>query len=329
MARKKKHPEHEEHVNHERWMVAYADILTLLLALFIVMFAMAAVDREKVKLFAQGAGEAFGMVTMPGQLGNFEGGDGIMANQMPAQPEQVPGSRQQERETALQEKIIPAPVEVPDKKPPIDNTAAAQREAARQAQAEAQKASLEKLKEELTIKLKEKGLLNSVEMVVDERGLVVNIVTDRVLFDTGRAELRPDGTDVLDLIAPVVKDLPNHVTVEGHTDNVPISGTFASNWELSTMRATTVLRRLQSQGVPGNRMNATGYADQRPLDSNRTDAGKARNRRVAIVVLPMVPLDGTGVQPNSQAAGSARPATAATTPASAPSPAAVPAAGGN
>ena len=183
---------------------------------------------------------------------------------------------------------------------PISNQEALNREKARQSAAEAQKASLDKLREEIAAKLKAKGLSDAVKMVVDERGLVVNIVTDKVLFDNGKADLRKDGTKVLDLIAPIIKGLPNAITVEGHTDNVPISGTYASNWELSATRATTVLRHLVADKVPAKRISAAGYADQRPLDTNQTEAGKARNRRVAIVVLPLVSLTGSGVDNSDQ-----------------------------
>jgi len=107
-----------------------------------------------------------------------------------------------------------------------------------------------------------------------------------VLFDLGEATLRPQGARVLDAIAPVLKGLPNEMVVEGHTDNLPISDTrYASNWELSTQRATTVLRHLLEDGLAPSRVAAAGYADQRPLTADPTAAGRARNRRVAIVIL--------------------------------------------
>lgn len=292
MAKRKKKEEHEAHANHERWMLSYADMLTLLLALFIVMFAISKVDQKKFEEFARGTAQSFGQadLALQGQTGSLDGTDGILKDAMAGQVEK-------------------APSDITAAEAPINNQEALQREKARQAQAEAQKASLERLKQEIAAKLKAKGLLDSVQLVVDGRGLVVNIITDRVLFDTGKAELRPDGAQVLDLIAPVIKDLPNQITVEGHTDNVPISGTFASNWELSVTRATTVLRRLVADEVPAKRVSAAGYADQRPLSSNSSTAGKARNRRVAIVVLPLVSLAGTGVDSST----AARPAAGGTT----------------
>lgn len=289
MAKKKKHEEHEGHANHERWVLSYADILTLLLALFIVMFAISKVDQKKFEEFARGTAESFGQanLALQGQQGNLSGTNGIL--------EDATG---QEAKAPSDETFADAP---------MTNQEALNREKARQAAAEAQKASLEKLRDQIAAQLKAKGLSDAVKMVVDERGLVVNIVTDKVLFDNGKADLRADGTKVLDLIAPIVEGLPNQITVEGHTDNVPISGTYPSNWELSTARATVVLRRLVAEGVPAKRLSASGYADQRPLGSNATDAGKSRNRRVAIVVLPLVSLTGTGVTPNPEATTAASP----------------------
>ena len=282
MAKKKKHEEHEGHANHERWVLSYADILTLLLALFIVMFAISKVDQKKFEEFARGTASSFGQanLALQGQTGSMDGTNGIL-----------------EDSTGQEQK---APADVPAEAAPISNQEALQREKARQAQAEAQAKALNDLKKQIESQLKAKGLSDAVKMVVDERGLVVNIVTDKVLFDNGKADLRKDGTKVLDLIAPIIKGLPNAITVEGHTDNVPISGTYASNWELSATRATTVLRQLVADKVPAKRISAAGYADQRPLDTNQTEAGKARNRRVAIVVLPLVSLTGSGVDNSDQ-----------------------------
>ena len=138
-----------------------------------------------------------------------------------------------------------------------------------------QAASMDALRARITAALKKQGLADAVQFQSKEqRGLVVNIVTDRVLFDLGEATLRPQGARVLDAIAPVLKGLPNEMVVEGHTDNLPISDTrFASNWELSTQRATTVLRHLLSRGLAPRKVAAAGYADQRPLE-----AGHQRHR---------------------------------------------------
>jgi chemotaxis protein MotB len=146
--------------------------------------------------------------------------------------------------------------------------------------------SFVKLRAEITRSLQLRGLNGSVEFDRQERGLVINVVTDKVLFDLGSADLRPQGARVLDAIGPSLAKVGNTLSVEGHTDNIPISGgAFPSNWELSTERATTVLRYLLSKRVSPRRVSAAGYADQRPLVGNDTPAHRARNRRVAIVVL--------------------------------------------
>lgn len=281
--KRKRRGEHEEggHGDSERWMISYADMLTLLLALFIVMFAISKVDQKKFEEFSQGAAQYFGEATMA-----LNGTEGILDGQPPT-PKPTPTNS--------------------IKKPDDAAKAALAREQARQNAARSELENLAKVRDRIRTELAAKGLKNAVEFRLDERGLVVNIVTDKVLFDTGKADLRKDGVRVLDVIAPSVRNLPNRVTVEGHTDNVPItSGTFASNWELSTARATTVLRRLVSDGLPAGRVSAAGYADQRPIGSNRTNAGRARNRRVAIVLLPRM-LSDSGL-----AATAATPATTAT-----------------
>jgi len=270
MARKKKVPEAEPHANHERWMLSYADILTLLLALFIVMFAISKVDQKKFEEFARGTAEGFGNVAIPGQTGNFEGGDGILKDQKPAQSEDVPTTTADDKDSMMAQQAI-------------------SREKARQAAASAEKNNLEEVKAKIAAQLKKEGLTGSVDMKVDDRGLVVNIVTDKVLFDTGKADLKPGGIKVLDAIAPALKPLPNTISVEGHTDNVPISGRFESNWYLSTARAVKVTERFHSDGISPKRVIPTGFADTRPLEPNTTDAGRARNRRVAVIVLPHLP----------------------------------------
>ena len=112
---------------------------------------------------------------------------------------------------------------------------------------------------------------------------------DPVLFDLGSADLRPEGRTVLDGMVDALLALPNHVAIEGHTDDRPIhSPVFVTNWELSTARATSVLRYLVTKGMPGNRLAAAGYADQKPIAANDTEAHRAENRRVEVVILSNV-----------------------------------------
>jgi chemotaxis protein MotB len=250
---RRRHVEEEEHENHERWLVTYADLLTVLMALFIVMFAMSVVDKTKFEKLKQGLDEYFGHGP---EL--VDGGSGLLS--------------QQEATDQVDVDVAAA-------------VAALHSERNRSAAAEKEKQDLLEAQRKILAVLKQKGLEDSVRFTIDDRGLVVTIVTDDVLFELGSADLRDAGREVLDGIGPALVPLPNPVTVEGHTDNLPIrGGRFPSNWELSTERATTVLRYLlEDHRLPAGRLSAAGYADQRPVASN-TPAGRHENRRVEVVV---------------------------------------------
>ncbi|HEY7135154.1 MAG TPA: flagellar motor protein MotB [Acidimicrobiia bacterium] len=264
MARRRKAAEEPEHENMERWLVSYADMITLLAALFIVLFAMSSIDLAKFQKFAHalnsslggGGGAAASNVLPAGGKSAIQGGNGFFDG--------LSAGQQQEASQALLDK---------------ENA---------QKQAEATRKSLLETQSQIEAKLQAAGLGNSVHFRLDPRGLVINIVTDGVLFDSGSAQLRPDGQSVLDQLAPALNALPEPLSIEGHTDNVPIGpgGAYPSNWELSTARATSVLRYLiDSHGLNPARLTAAGYADQRPLVPNTDDAGRATNRRVEIVVI--------------------------------------------
>jgi len=264
--RSRKHAE-EEHEDSERWLVTYADMLTVLMALFIVMFAISTVDAQKFDAFKAGAHEYFG--NGPDLT---DGGSGLLAQN---------GNR-------------------PTMAPDVQAAVLALEQQQAQAQAVVrERADLEAAKQRITEALDARGLGGSARFAVDERGLVVTLVTDEVLFDLGAAVLRDRGREVLDGVASGLREVPNRISVEGHTDDLPIrgGGTFPSNWELSTARATTVLRYLtEAQGVPPQRVSAAGYADQRPLVPNTPDQRQV-NRRVEIVVLASQPEAALAVTP--------------------------------
>jgi chemotaxis protein MotB len=260
--RRRKHEEEEEHENHERWLVSYADMITLLAALFIVLFAMSSIDLAKFQKFAHSLNKAFGggseqtaAVLDPGGKSPMAGGNGFFDGMSPGQRDAAAQALQSQQD-------------------------------AQQAAAEQRKTLLE-TQSQIEQKLQAAGLGDSVKFRLDPRGLVINIVTDGVLFDSGSAALRPEGQRVLDQLAPALGALPEPLSVEGHTDDRPIAtAAFPSNWELSTARATTVLRYLTDvKGLNPARMTAAGYADQRPLVPNIDDANRALNRRVEIVVI--------------------------------------------
>lgn len=144
---------------------------------------------------------------------------------------------------------------------------------------------LEAAKAELEKRLRGEA---GVSVGMDERGVVVTFISE-VLFDSGKAKIRTGAHEVLDKVAKVINDkvADKNIAIEGHTDNEPIKKSgWKSNWELSTARATSVLHYLEGKGTVPKRMQATGYGEYRPVDSNDTKEGMQRNRRVEIIILP-------------------------------------------
>lgn len=255
-ARRKRHEEHEEHENHERWLITYADMITLLMVLFIVLFAIGQTDLAKFEALKKSLNNAFAG-SGSGETVAITGGEGVLSGSEPLAPAISPDAA-----LALEEK---------------------------QARVEAvlkEKGVLTAVQDEIVSELRAHGLVDAARFKLDARGLTVTIVTDRVLFDLGSDALRPEGREVLDAMGGALAKLPNRITIEGHTDDRPISGgRFPSNWELSTARATSVLRYLvQAHAVSPAKLAASGYADQQPLAPNDTDPNRAGNRRVEILV---------------------------------------------
>ncbi|HWM18476.1 MAG TPA: flagellar motor protein MotB [Ilumatobacteraceae bacterium] len=286
--RREEHEEHEEHVNHESWVIPYADMLTLLMCLFLVLFAVGNVDKQKFEKLSQsmrnefGSGSSDKIVSLgeEASTGPLLGGESLFDSVTPitATPSLVaanPGAIGADVGPA-----IIAPVIVEDVVP--DDVVAAQ-------QSYDELIALQQLVRE---RAEARGLADAVGFRFENRGLVVTIITDQVLFDESRADLQPVGIEILELVAEVLRATPNNISIEGHTDSRPISsGRYPSNWELSTARATSVLRHLtETTGFDPTRLSAAGYADTRPLASNDTPEGAARNRRVEVVVTSDVSL---------------------------------------
>lgn len=267
MPKKHHHEEHEEHVNHEAWVIPYADMLTLLMGLFLVLWAISNQDLAKLKEFGAGFGEAVGVSSPAAPTQGGPGGDGVLDG----------GN-------------------TPTTMPSIGNedmaTAALEREQAAEAARAVESTNLTQAESVITVAASEQGVAPALSFAREERGLVVSIVSDDVLFEAGSADLRTDGLGALDAVAAGLAQLPNPISIEGHTDSRPIStGRYPSNWELSTARAAAVLRYMASvHGLDTSRMVAGGYADQRPAGDNATDEGRARNRRVDIAVLSTAPV---------------------------------------
>lgn len=143
-----------------------------------------------------------------------------------------------------------------------------------------------KIFEQMSEYIRENNLEASIILRLDERGLLVRFLDD-VLFDSGKADLTPKAREIINKVAEIIKQNNKNIRVEGHTDNVPINTfRFPSNWELSTTRAVNVVKHLiEENNIKPERMSASGYSDQHPVDDNNTSEGRQKNRRVDMVIL--------------------------------------------
>jgi chemotaxis protein MotB len=245
--------------NEERWLLTYADMITLLMALFMVMFSIANVNKVKLESLSQSLHDAFSGKILPGGKSIQQSG----ANDKPQTPSPTPP--------------IPAIT-------PLVATASAQQaaQAARQEQDD-----FVRIKHNVDQYARSHGFKSTIQSTITQRGLVIRLLTDKVLFDSGQADLKPQSGPLLTQVSHLMRLAPGHdVMVEGHTDNVPIHGSvYPTNWELSTARASRVVRFLVDHGARTLHMGASGYAALHPIGSNSTPAGRSRNRRVEIVLL--------------------------------------------
>ena len=233
----------EEGGHDERWVLSYADLVTLLLGFFIILYASAEMSVEKFQEISVAFAEAFNVDVSEGVAGGsplFDGGTGIIDGG------DITGA-------------IAA----------VDLDLEAFRQAVRERSAQ-------------------RGVaLNQIVVTRDIDNNVVIRLADNLVFPSASANIREDALPLLDVVVDVVHDLDNEIRVEGHTDNVPVgTDRYPTNWELSSARATAVLRYLVEQGdVNPGRLFAAGYGEFRPVASNRTPEGRALNRRADIVVL--------------------------------------------
>jgi chemotaxis protein MotB len=262
--------EHEEHENHERWLVSYADMMTLLMVLFIVMFAISQVDSKKFMALKTGLSAGFGA-----PVAILSGADQLLDVGGAVAPDSVNlnGSAGGKERNA---QINPQPSE----KQITELAKATQKAAVAQ-----EVKNLAEAQKELQKALNKAGLPKGATFRFDERGLIVSIATDQVLFNNGDATLRPAGRRILDALTPTLTKLPNRLSIDGHTNSVPIdTPQFPSNWELAADRATGVLRYLM-HAIPATRMSAAAFADTKPLKASSDPSALTVNRRVEIVVL--------------------------------------------
>jgi chemotaxis protein MotB len=256
--------EHEEHENHERWLVSYADMMTLLMVLFIVLFAISQVDQKKFNALKSGLSQGLGA---PVEI--LTGGDTLQSGSSGMVAPDVENGSTNAGTAASRAQV--------------DKAVKAQAKA----QAQSQVNNLAKAQKQLQAALKKAGVSKGATFRYDERGLVVSIATDNVLFKNGSVALEKQGQTILNALAPTLKALPNQLSIDGHTNSVPIhTAQFPTNWELSAERATGVLRYLHARdGIPFGRMSATAFADTEPRAAASNPKALSVNRRVEIVVL--------------------------------------------
>ena len=262
--RHKKH-HHEEHENHERWLVSGFDMMTLMFAVFVILFAISSVNVSKVHLLQQSLQEALSGPVFDGGRAMMQTGDQTNGNEREAATPPLPS-------------ISPTQA-VQDRMSEGDAAGEARKAAAEQK-------SFEDLKRKLDALVAKKHLENKVQTTISQRGLKVRLVTDDLLFASGSATLESQALGTLAEIGGVIADEHDHpVQVEGHTDDRRIaSSQFPSNWQLSGARAGAVVQRLTAAGVNAGRLTLAGYGEEHPIAPNSTTAGRAANRRVEIIL---------------------------------------------
>ena len=274
----KKREIHEEHENHERWLVTYADMVTLLMVLFIVMFAMSTVDEKKYEQLREGLAVGFGreqsVLNGASPVSNAEGVNepGEASYQMLLA--QVPESQRETVTKILQES---------DR---LRNERAA-------GEATLEVDRLLKVWARIDKALRRQGLRDDVRATIDDRGLVVSLVSEHVVFEPNVAELTARGRRVVDTLAPVLAELTEPVELDGHTNQEKVKPKYyPTDWELSLARAVHVLRRLEEvHGIRAGRLRATGFGHTKPLVDPARAGSQKVNKRVDIVVLSQAPAE--------------------------------------
>ena len=278
MSRRRRADAHEEeHGNHERWLVTYADMVTLLMVLFIVMFAMSQVDQKKFNALKEGLAAGFGQST------SIQDGSSSILDQ--------PGE-------AAAAPIAPQQFAVEVQQVRTSNTAGgpgtAQADAATQEQYADAKSEVDRLKallERLNAALRKHHLEDDVQASIDDRGLVLSLVSRHVVFEPNLSSLSSRGREVVDTLAPVLRDIPDPLQIDGHTNQVKVKPKYyPTDWELSAARAVTVLRHLnEDDGVPAARMTASAFGHEKPLVDPSKPGSQRVNKRVDIVILSTLP----------------------------------------
>jgi len=280
MARKKTH---EDHANHEAWAIPYGDLLTLLLALFVVLYSMSSVNEGKYRVLSDSLNEAFGgrpRSPSPIQIGDHAPKGTNAPEHIAVMPRNSSGADNRNNTQKAPDAQTPG-VDFGVRKA-IAQTAPGSGSGSA---ANAEKSNLTRMSDDVKAAMGDLIAKNIVAVHQTQFSLEIEIRAD-ILFPSGVAQLSAASQPVLMKLASILKPFPNPVRIEGHTDNVPINSiVFPSNWQLSAARAASVVGLFMQQGVEPTRMNVTGYGEYHPVASNDTAEGRNHNRRVLIVVL--------------------------------------------
>jgi chemotaxis protein MotB len=243
----------EDHINHERWMVSYADFVTLLFAFFVVMYSISSVNKNKYETFSDSLEQALKVNKAEKET------ESTLSQNVPStvQPIELPNlTSEAERELSA---------EILQEKKRLDDVA------------EQLKSELQPYMDNNLVGIKKHDFWVELEM------------NSELLFASGKADISPKAQSVLVKVADLTRELPNVINVEGYTDDIPISnGFFASNWDLSSARATSVVKELIKSNIPPTRLSAIGYGEFRPIADNATEEGRFKNRRVVLVLVSQV-----------------------------------------
>ncbi|MGZ0077931.1 flagellar motor protein MotD [Methylomonas sp. YC3] len=250
MSRRKRRPLQQAD-NHDRWMVSYADFVTLLFAFFVVMYSISSVNKGKYETFSESLDQAL-----------FHN-EKIQKEAEPIQVGTIP--------TTIQ------PIELPNL------MTAEERELSEEIMQE--KRRLDEVSQEFQRALQ--PFVESQLVGIKQHDFWVELeMNSELLFASGKAELSSKAVPVLQKVAEAVRDVPNVINVEGYTDNVPIStGFYPSNWDLSSARATSVVKELVKNNIPATRLSAVGYGEFHPIADNKDEEGRFKNRRVVLVLM--------------------------------------------
>jgi chemotaxis protein MotB len=286
--RAKKSHDEAEHPD-ERWMASYMDMITVLMCMFLVLFAMSTVDQQKYIQLKQSLATGFGEVDS--QKIDTASGTVVTKDQVEDGSGYSTDKSQADHSTASSgtkdTNVDPASTVVP--------TTATKQDLA---EAKRELDDLTKLERAIQHNLAKAGQTENVQFTVDARGLIVRLIGSETYFGTNSADLSDQARSIMDAIAPVLKTSDHDVSVEGHADQRNSTAPYATNWELSAARATGVLRDLVERGgMPGDHVQSVGFGSSRPLAKGGTDRDLALNRRVDIVVLSNADQDVSALMP--------------------------------